>query len=84
MTSTTGPQLIPPGASANYIIIVTSVKWSFTNVVTMTATNLPPGSSYAFAPTAVTPGSAGATSTFTVSVPKQSAALRDVSKTPFD
>jgi hypothetical protein len=49
----------------------------------MTATNLPPGSSYTFAPTAVTPGSASATSTFTVSVPKQNAALRRVSKTPF-
>ena len=83
VTSTTGPQLIPPGASANYIITVTAVNGTFTNVVTMTATNLPPGSSYTFAPTAVTPGSASANSTFTVSVPKQSAALHGASKMPF-
>ena len=83
VASTTGPQLIPPGASASYSITVTPVNGAFNNVVTLTATNLPPGSSYTFAPTALTPGSAGATSTFTVSVPKQSAALRRVSKTPF-
>jgi hypothetical protein len=83
VTSTTGPQLIPPGASANYIITVTAVNGTFTNVVTMTATNLPPGSTYTFAPTAVTPGSASANSTFTVSVPKQSAALHGASKMPF-
>jgi YVTN family beta-propeller protein len=83
VASTTGPQLIPPGASASYSITVTPVNGAFSNVVTLTATNLPPGSSYAFAPTALTPGSAGATSIFTVSLPKQTAALRRVSKTPF-
>jgi hypothetical protein len=83
VTSTTGPQLIPPGASASYSITVTPVNGAFNNVVTLTATNLPPGSSYTFVPTTLTPGSAGATSTFTVTVPHQSAALRRVSKTPF-
>ena len=82
VASTTGPQLIPPGASATYSITVTPVNGAFNNVVTLTATNLPPGSSYTFAPSSLTPGSAGATSTFTVSVPKQSAALRRISKTP--
>ena len=82
VASTTGPQLIPPGASATYSITVTPVNGAFNNVVTLTATNLPPGSSYTFAPSTLTPGSAGATSTFTVSVPKQSAALRRISKTP--
>ena len=75
--------MIPPGASASYSITVTPVNGAFNNVVTLTATNLPPGSSYTFAPTTLTPGSAGATSTFTVTVPKQSGALRRVSKTPF-
>jgi len=83
VTSTTGPQLIPPGASASYSITVTPVNGAFNNVVTLTATNLPPGSSYTFTPTTLTPGSVGATSTFTVTVPKQSGALRHVSKTPF-
>ena len=83
VASTTGPQLIPPGASASYSITVTPVNGAFNNVVTLTATNLPPGSSYTFVPATLTPGSAGATSTFTVTVPKQTGALRHVSKTPF-
>ena len=83
VASTTGSQLIPPGASASYNVAVTSVNGAFTNVVTMSATNLPAGSSYTFAPTTVTPGSAGASSAFTVSVPKQTAALHGASKTPF-
>ncbi len=82
VSSTTGAQLIPPGASASYSITVTPMNGAFNSVVTLTATNLPPGSSYTFAPTTLTPGSAGATSTFSVSVPQQSASRRR-SKTPF-
>ena len=84
VASTTGPQLIPPGASASYSITVTPVNGAFNNVVTLTATNLPLGSSYTFTPATLTPGSSGATSTFTVTVPKQSAALPSDSKTPFE
>jgi hypothetical protein len=82
VTSSTGSQLIPPGASASYNIVVTSVNGVYTNVVTMTATNLPAGSSYAFTPAAVTPTAGGAASTFSVSVPHQSAS-RGASRTPF-
>ena len=82
VASTTGPQLIPPGTSASYSITVTPVNGVFNNVVTLTATNLPPGSSYTFVPTALTPGSDGATSTFTVSVPKHSAALHRSTRVP--
>ena len=78
----TTAQSIPPGASASYNISITSVNAPFTNVVTLTATNLPPGATYTYSPATVTPGSAGASSTFTVSVPKQSAAMRYGSKTP--
>ena len=78
----TTAQLIPPGASASYNISITSVNSPFTNVVALTATNLPPGATYTYSPATVTPGSAGASSIFTVSVPKQSAAMRDGSKTP--
>ncbi len=81
VTNQTSPQLIPPGASASYQIAITSVTQPFTNSVALTATNLPPGATYTFTPAAVTPGSAGATSTFTVSVPKQSATHRS-SQTP--
>ena len=78
----TAAQTIPPGASASYNISITSVNAPFTNTVTLTATNLPPGSTYTFSPATVIPDSAGASSTFTVSVPKQSAVVRRGSNTP--
>ncbi len=77
----TAAQTIPPGASASYNISVTSVNAPFTNPVTLTATNLPPGATYTYSPATVTPGSAGASTTFTISVPKQTAA-RHGSKAP--
>jgi hypothetical protein len=75
VASSTGRQLIPPGASASYNIVVSSVNAPFTNLVTMTASNLPSGATYTYTPATVTPGAAGANTAFTVSVPKQSAAL---------
>jgi YVTN family beta-propeller protein len=82
VTNKTAPQTVPPGASASYNISITSVNAPFNNVVTLTATNLPPGATYTYSPATVTPGSAGASSTFAVSVPKQSAAMRYGSKAP--
>ena len=82
LSNMTTAQSIPPGASASYNISITSVNAPFTNVVTLTATNLPPGATYTYSPATVTPGSAGASSTLTVIVPKQSAAMRYGSKTP--
>ena len=38
----------------------------------MSASNLPPGGTYTFNPAVVTPGAAGGSTAFTVSVPKQS------------
>ena len=72
VVSSTGRQLVPPGASANFTIVVRSINEPFTNPVTMSANNLPPGATYSFSPAAVTPGAAGASTTFTVSVPPQS------------
>jgi YVTN family beta-propeller protein len=72
VSSSTGPQIIPPAATASYNILVSPVISSFTNLVTMSASNLPPGATYTFAPSAVTPGTAGANTTFAISVPKQS------------
>jgi hypothetical protein len=72
VASSTGRQLIPPGASANFTIVVSSMDGIFTNPVTMSASNLPPGATYTFSPAAVIPGATGADTTFTVSVPKQS------------
>ena len=72
VASSTGRQLIPPGASANFTIVVSSMNGPFTNAVTMSASNLPPGATYTFNPATVTPGASGANTTFTVSVPPQS------------
>ena len=54
-----------------YTIVVASVGGAFTNPVTMSASNLPPGAKYTFIPATVTPGTAGANTPFTVSVPQQ-------------
>jgi sugar lactone lactonase YvrE len=70
VSSTTGAQIIPPGASAAYTILVGSVNGAFTNTVTMSASNLPPGATYTFTPATVTPGAAGSNTTFAVSVPQ--------------
>ncbi len=72
VAASTGRQLIPPGASANFTIVISSMNGPFTNPVTMSASNLPPGATYTFNPATVTPGAAGANTTFTVSVPPQS------------
>ena len=64
--------MIPPGASASFTIVVSSTNGAFTNPVTMSASGLPPGATYTFTPAAVTPGTAGASTAFVVSVPMQS------------
>ena len=50
VASSTGRQLIPPGASASFTIVVSSMNAPFANSVTMSATNLPPGATYTFTP----------------------------------
>jgi hypothetical protein len=82
LANKTPPQIIPPGAAASFTIAVTSVNAAFTNAVTLTVSGLPPGASYTFTPASVTPGASGASSTLTISVPKQSVALRRHSQTP--
>ncbi len=72
----TPPQIIPPGASAGYTILLTSVSAPFTGTVTLSASNLPPGATYTFTPPTVVPGVAGATTTFTVQVPQSNVASR--------
>ncbi len=76
LSSNTPRQLIPPGASATYNIILTSMNAPFTNAVALTATGLPPGATYTFTPSSAVPGATGATSSFAVTVSKQTAGLR--------
>jgi hypothetical protein len=71
LTSSTGALIIPPGASASFTIVVSSTNGAFTNPITMSASGLPPDATYTFTPAAVTPGTAGASTAFVVSVPMQ-------------
>ena len=71
VASSTGPQTIPPGATASYNIIVSPVSSPFNDLITMSASNLPPGATFTFNPAAVTPGTSGANTTFAVTVPPQ-------------
>jgi heme A synthase len=82
MANKTPTQIIPPGATATFTIAVTSVNAPFTNAVTLSASGLPSEASYTLTPSSVTPGTGGATSTLTISVPKQSAMLHRHSKAP--
>jgi hypothetical protein len=75
VSATPASQIIPPGSSTNYSVNVTSVTAPFTNPVALTATGFPTGATYSFSPAAVTPGAAGATSSLTVTAPKQTAAV---------
>ena len=77
VSSPTGPQLIPPGASASYSIVVSSNATPFTNPVVLSASNLPAGATYTFTPASVTPGATGANSQLTIAVPRQTAAIRN-------
>jgi len=82
VSSPTPPQVIPPGASANFALHVPSVGFPFNSVVTLSASGLPAGASYTFNPPTVTPGANGADSTLTISVPRQSAMLHLSLRTP--
>jgi hypothetical protein len=75
-------QVVVPGASASYIIRVTSAVGTFTDMVTLTATGLPSGTTYSFTPSTVIPGASGATSTLAVTAPRQSVTLHPGSRTP--
>jgi hypothetical protein len=57
---------VQPGGIAQFNLLVASVGGSFTNVVTLSVTGLPPGAQASFLPPSVTPGSAGAASVLTV------------------
>ena len=55
-----------PGGTANINITVPPLGGAFDNVVTLSATGLPPGATVTFTPPTVTPGSAGATTVMTI------------------
>lgn len=70
-SSSTPPQTVAPGGTAQFSVAVQPTNGSFTGVVTLSATGLPPGATASFQPATVTPGSSGATSTLTIQTATQ-------------
>jgi hypothetical protein len=66
VASSTPPQSIPLGGSAEFSLTVTAQNGAMIPVVTLTATGLPPGATATFSQSTVTPGSTSATSTLTI------------------
>jgi uncharacterized repeat protein (TIGR02543 family) len=66
VASSTPTQTVQPGGAATYTVNITPVNGSFTGVVTLSASGLPPGATASFVPPTVTPGTAGGTSQLTV------------------
>jgi hypothetical protein len=75
ISTTTAPQTIQRGGSAQYSITVTPQNGSFSNAITLAASGLPTGAAATFTPSnSVTPGSSAATSTLTVQTASTTAA----------
>jgi hypothetical protein len=66
VNSATSSESVQPGAVAQYNILVQPIGGSYNNLVTLSATGLPAGAQVSFAPSAVTPGSAGETSVMSI------------------
>ncbi|MFZ0318985.1 MAG: Ig-like domain repeat protein [Candidatus Sulfotelmatobacter sp.] len=66
VTAPPAPVTVAEGGSAEINVTVPPVGGAFDNVVTMSATGLPPGATATFNPPTVTPGSAGAPTVMTI------------------
>ncbi|MGA2413286.1 MAG: hypothetical protein ABSF59_02500 [Candidatus Sulfotelmatobacter sp.] len=75
-TGPTPTQDVLPGAAAVYQLQLAPAGAIFNAPITLSATGLPPGATYTFNPAVVTPGTAAATSTFTVNTAPATASLR--------
>ena len=84
VTSPTGPQAVEPGGSAQFTITVTAQNGTYSNAVTLSASDLPNGATATFMPPSVTPGSSSASSTLTIQT-AQAAAVQTAkdSRSPF-
>lgn len=66
VNSATPSANIQPGAMAQFNLTIAPLGGSFNNLVTLSATGLPAGSTVSFLPPAVTPGSVGAPSVMSI------------------
>ena len=75
VTGPTTPVPVVPGGTATIDITVPPLGGAFNNVVTLSATGLPPGATATFNPPTVTPGSAGAPTVLTIQLPAVTASI---------
>jgi hypothetical protein len=66
ISSSTGPQTIQPGGTAQFTIIATAQNGTFSNAVALTTSGLPAGAIGTFSPASITPGSSSASSTLSI------------------
>jgi sugar lactone lactonase YvrE len=80
VTAPTTPVPVAPGGAAIVDITVPPLGGAFDNVVTLSASGLPPGATVTFNPPTVTPGSAGAPTVMTIQLATLAAAIpaRDI------
>ena len=77
VTAPPAPVTVAEGGSVNINITVPPVGGAFDNVVTMSATGLPPGATASFNPPTVTPGSADAQTLLTIQLAPLAAGVFD-------
>jgi hypothetical protein len=80
VTGPTTPISVAAGGSVNVNITVPPLGGAFNNVVTLSASGLPPGATATFNPPTVMPGSAGATTVMTIQLAAVAASIhaRDI------
>jgi hypothetical protein len=78
LTATDQSKTVIPGQNVSCQISV-SPNGNFPNSISFSVTGLPAGATATFSPSSITPGTANASTTMTVSVPKQIAGLHRVS-----
>jgi N-acetylneuraminic acid mutarotase len=66
ISTTTAPQTIQPGGSAQYTITATAQNGTFPSAVSLAASGLPTGAVATFSPASITPGSSTANSTLSI------------------
>jgi hypothetical protein len=66
VASSTPTANVQPGGIAQFDLLIAPVGGSYTNVVSLSATGLPPGAQASFLPPSVTPGSAGTPSVLSI------------------
>lgn len=77
------PFSVVPGSAVTIPVNVAPTGSSFSNVVTMSATGLPPGATASFSPATVVPGNTGALTNMTIQTAAQTAMPVPIARVPY-